>query len=444
MARVIRLALLAATIASATAAAAQGPGTRLDAILTAATRARDFNGSVIVARNGHVLLRKGYGYADVAGRVSNRPDTQFRISSLTTTFTWVALLQLVERGTLERDGSICSYLDDCPTAWKAITVDLVLDGRSGLPALRGATRSLDAWLQWLRRQPLAFRPGRTRDHGEARFLVATRLLERASGQPWIRYLQTHIFGPLGMASTGLDTPDAPRRATPYLRTKGRKLGHPLSFAPLSSPDVVYGLMSTVDDMFRFDRALHAGRLVSLATLGPDWQTHLELGHGPHGTVDGWYTAYTHRSDGVTILAFSNLGNYFLGDLEARLYFAAVGWPPRRVSLDKSTLARYVGLYQRWDSYYKRRATVRVTSSPGGLLRVRWDAFPPRLHGFPTRPHEALIAPSSATSFFEVQGVHGSRVEPGNTYTFESGADGRVAAVVTENRAGTAPVRYLRV
>jgi hypothetical protein len=190
-------------------------------------------------------------------------------------------------------------------------------------------------------------------------------------------------------------------------------------------------------------ALRSGKPVSLETLGAERDRHLELGHGRHGTADGWYTAYTYRrDDGVTILAFSNLGGIFLGDLEARLFFAAIGWPPRRVTPGASTLARYPGVYSRWDSYYKRRASLTVENEPDGLLHIRWDRFPPRLHGLRIRPHEALIAPFSDTDFFELRGVNGSSVEVGTTYRFDPG-EGPAEAVVIENKAGLPATRYLR-
>jgi CubicO group peptidase (beta-lactamase class C family) len=83
---------------------------RLDSILTAASRRLDFQGSVLIARKGRVLLRKGYGYANAARHIRNSPTTRFRISSLTTMFNEIALLQLEERGRLSLERSVCSYL----------------------------------------------------------------------------------------------------------------------------------------------------------------------------------------------------------------------------------------------------------------------------------------------------------------------------------------------
>jgi CubicO group peptidase (beta-lactamase class C family) len=429
-------------------------GGKLDAILRTATARRDFNGSVLIARRGRILLRKGYGWSDLATGVRNRPTTGFRISSLTNTFTSVSLLQLVARDKLRLESSICAYLPRCPRAWEALNVSELLAGRSGIASSRPLpprTRSLDAWIDWLRARPLLFTPGTARDRSEARQLLAAHLLERASGQSWIDYLERNIFGPVGMRSTGLDHAGAPKRATPYFRTKARRLGSPASFPVLSNPDVVYGLKSTVDDMYRFHEALHAGSVVPLEVLERveladlrDWPSHLELGHGPHGTADGWYTAYTHReADGVTVLAFSNMGGYLLGDLESRLFLAAIEWPPPRINVSPAISARYVGRYTRWDSYYKRLATITVAPAADGWLRIRWERFPRRHHGFRTRPHQALIAPMSETSFFEAKWLHGSYPNPGMTYSFEVNPDGTPGAIVISDKSSSRLTRYRR-
>ena len=420
---------------------------RLDSILAAASRRLDFQGSVLIAHEGRVLLRKGYGYANAARHIRNSPNTRFRISSLTTMFNEIALLQLEERGRLSLERSVCSYLAPCPASWRPMTVRLLIDGRSGLPNIRPypeRTRSLVAWINWLRARPLAFKPDKGRDRSEARFLLSAYLLERVSGQSWITYLTRNIFQPLGLSSTGLDRPNAPERAIPYIRTRQRKLARARPYLPLSKPDVVNGLMSTVEDMYRFDQAVHSGRLVPVEKLRPDWRNHVELGHSLNGTADGWYAADTHRGDDdVLILAFSNIGRGTLPDLESALFFAAIDWPPLRIRLDADTLRRYVGRYTWRDSYFKRLVTITVTPAADGLLRIHWNRWPPRLHGFRTRPLEALIAPVSETEFFLAKWLRGGS-GPGWTFAFEVAPGGRVAAVVAGNKVWMRPVRYRRV
>lgn len=358
----------------------------LDRYLRGATRRGDFNGTVLIARDKRVLLRAGYGAANVRRRTPNRVNTRYRVSSLSTDVLLVALLQLVERGRIELDDSLCKHLRPCPRAWHPITIRLLLTGRSGLPAARPLPRrtlTLGRWIARLRARPLAFAPGRGHDRTEGAMLVGAQLLGVVSGTPWLRYLRRSVFRPAGMTATVADHPGLPRRATPYFRTRTGRLGEPASFPPLSRPDVLYGLASTVDDMYRFDLARRSGRLVSRRLLAevrppgagfanwPDQVAH--LGHGPRGTSDGWYTAFTRdATDRLTILAFSNVGGDPLSDVVHTLRLKANGWPPRHAPADPAALARYAGRYSRWDASKRRRVVTRIRVRTDGNLALTSD------------------------------------------------------------------------
>jgi CubicO group peptidase (beta-lactamase class C family) len=360
---------------------------RLDAYLRAATARGDFNGTVLVVRDGRVLLRRGYGYADVSARTPNRPSTRFRISSLTGDITHIALLQLVERGRLNLDDSLCEHLQPCPATWRPVTVRLLLTSRSGLPSARPlppGTLTLAEWMARLRARPLAFAAGRGRDRSETPSLVGAHILELVSGSPLFDVVRRNVLRRAGMTATVLDRPGLPRRATPYVRRRNGRLGPPTSIPALSEPDALYGLASTVDDMYRFDVARRSGRLVSRALLAevappstasqgqwPDQFAH--LGHGPRGTSDGWYTAFARdAADNLTILAFSNTGGLSLSDVLQRVGLIAIGWPPQRVQRSAAELGRYAGTYHRWDGSKKRRVTSELGVRRDGTLLLNSD------------------------------------------------------------------------
>ncbi len=101
--------------------------TRLDRLL-----GTDFNGAALVAKDGEVLYAKGIGMADDAARLANTPETRFRIGSITKQFTGMGILILEPRGLIKRSDSICDYIDDCPKAWKAVTIEHLLAHTSGI------------------------------------------------------------------------------------------------------------------------------------------------------------------------------------------------------------------------------------------------------------------------------------------------------------------------
>ena len=72
----------------------------LDTYLTGLQKERNFHGSVLVAKDGKVLLEKGYGMADVENEIKNNKDTRFAIGSVTKQFTAMAIMQLYEKGKL--------------------------------------------------------------------------------------------------------------------------------------------------------------------------------------------------------------------------------------------------------------------------------------------------------------------------------------------------------
>jgi CubicO group peptidase (beta-lactamase class C family) len=361
---------------------------RLDAYLRQATARREFNGTVLIARGGRILLRKAYGWADLRQRRPNGVRTRFRISSLSTDVMFMALLQLVDRGRLDLDDSLCKHIEPCPRRWRPITVRLLVDGRSGLPSARPLprrTRTIPEWIAALGARPLAFQPGKGRDRSEAGMLVGAHLIQVVSGTPWPRYLERRIFRPAGMSATAADRADLPGRATPYVRRRDGRLGAPASFAPVSDPDVLYGLASTVDDMYRFERARRSGALVSRRLLeeidysgggsgSGTWPDHFaHLGHGPRGTSDGWYTALARDGEEkLTIVAFSNMGGYSLSDVVHRIGLIAAGWPPARAPVEPTVLARAAGEYVRWDSSKRRRVTTSVRTRPDGTLELSSD------------------------------------------------------------------------
>src|SRR5215471_9493246 len=80
-----------------------------------------FSGTVLVARDGKVLLDAGYGLADRANRVFNGPGTIFQVGSVTKQFTAMAIVILARQGRLHLAGRACAYLPRCPPAWQPIT-----------------------------------------------------------------------------------------------------------------------------------------------------------------------------------------------------------------------------------------------------------------------------------------------------------------------------------
>src|SRR6188508_2233825 len=106
---------------------------RMEQVIQSHVSAGTFMGTVLVARDGKVVLDKAYGMANVELDIPNSPATKFRLGSVTKQFTAAAILLLEERGKLKTDDPVKKFMSDAPTAWEKITIYHLLTHTSGIP-----------------------------------------------------------------------------------------------------------------------------------------------------------------------------------------------------------------------------------------------------------------------------------------------------------------------
>src|SRR6266496_1061108 len=134
---------------------------QVDNLLTNKATHQQFSGSVLIAHDDQVLLRKGYSMADWGKQVPNIPHTKFYLGSTTHEFTAMAILILQERGKLQVHDHICSYIAPCPPAWQPVTIHELLTHTSGIPELDDTSlsnASLQSWINRFDGVSLAFAP----------------------------------------------------------------------------------------------------------------------------------------------------------------------------------------------------------------------------------------------------------------------------------------------
>ncbi|MBB5716957.1 serine hydrolase domain-containing protein [Sphingomonas aerophila] len=284
----LALSALATVMLSLTAQAAPRTGfaSRADALLKGHLRAGNFSGVVLVARHGKTLLRQGYGLADREQGVLATPETVFRIGSTTKPFTATAVMTLVEGGKVSLDSPIRRYVDGLPAAWSAITVRQLLNHSSGIPDyvqvngfIRGPARlnlTPGELVGLVRNEPLEFTPGAKFHYSNTGYALLGMMIERITGQSYPDYVRDHLLRPAGLTHTAYDNPEdiVPGRASGYWLVDGIAKN-----ARLMTPSAAYaagGLRSTVDDLLRWNVALHAGKLVNAASLAAMFT---DAGHG---------------------------------------------------------------------------------------------------------------------------------------------------------------------
>src|SRR5690242_2552197 len=225
---VIALCLtLAATSAAQTKPATDDLQAKVDERLNALVKANQFSGAVLIARDGRVLVSKGYGMANLETETPNTPQTIFRLGSITKQFTATAIMMLQEQGKLSVQDSICKYVTDCPAAWQPITLHHLLSHTGGVPNFTSfpdylktmaLPTTVEALIARFKDKPLDFQPGEKWSYSNSGYVLLGHVIEKVSGQSYEAFLQERIFAPLGMKNTGYDhnADVLPHRAAGYM------------------------------------------------------------------------------------------------------------------------------------------------------------------------------------------------------------------------------------
>lgn len=235
-----------------------------------------FNGSVLVAENGKVIFKKGYGLANMEWAIANTPDTKFRLGSLTKQFTAMLIMQLVEQGKLKLEGKITDYLTDYhKAAGDKITIHHLLTHTAGIPNYT----SFPAFRETLSRNrykpadfikqfsdlPLEFEPGSAFAYSNSGYFLLGVIIEKVTGKTYEKVLQANIFTPLQMNNTGYDMffKILPKRATGY--EKWGPEYENASYLDMSIPYAAGSLYSTVENLAVWDQALYSDKLLSASS-----------------------------------------------------------------------------------------------------------------------------------------------------------------------------------
>ncbi len=122
----------------------QDKADKIDELMKVYHEYGQFNGSVLVSEGGKVIFKKGYGLAQMEWNIPNKPNTKFRIGSVTKQFTSMLILQLVEKGKIDLEGKLTDYLPYYrKDTGEKVTVHHLLTHTSGIPSYTGLPRFLE-------------------------------------------------------------------------------------------------------------------------------------------------------------------------------------------------------------------------------------------------------------------------------------------------------------
>lgn len=390
-----------------------------------------FSGAVLVAKDGAILLRKGYGFADVEKRLPYTPETQHEVASISKMFTAMAALKLRAQGKLRLEDSICKYLADCPEVWSPVTVQQLMRHTSGIPDYEEKLElGSDKYLAFMtqpdtssrivadaRKLPLDFKPGEKFAYSNTGYIVLSYVVQKAAGMPFAEYVAKHLLQPAGMKHSGLlGTSDAPKNlAHGYtygdIGWEKTLAGQPLTAGhlqkmprlTLTPPAGDACLYSTVDDLYRWSQVMEGSGFITAAEV----EEVFTAGRGNYGYgwfIDNGFNRKRMRHNGmlpgyvsdfirfpaekITIILFSNVDRAPLSRISRDISAIVLGTPydlPVRgkvVTLTEQQIAALVGEYK---------------TAEGPLLTIRKE--PDFLTAAIKGRYTAGLIPLSPTEFY---------------------------------------------
>jgi len=249
--------------------------------------------AIAVIKKGKVVKMKGYGMASLEFRVHVTTKTVFEIGSVSKQITSAAILLLVQDGRVKLDEDISTYLPDSPEAWRGITVRHLLTHTSGIQSytrLGGfelfKSYTVKDFIEEVSKHKLEFKPGAGYRYNNSGYNLLGFIVESASGKSYWEFLDERIYKPLGMNSTANRDPQfvIPNRANGYEWRNEKFVGRDYILTDLFSAGAI---VSTIEDLTKWDRALRDESLLSAASKKEMWTPYV-LSTGEQRTYGlGW-------------------------------------------------------------------------------------------------------------------------------------------------------------
>ncbi|HET9745415.1 MAG TPA: serine hydrolase domain-containing protein [Chitinophagaceae bacterium] len=232
---------------------------------------RGFNGQILIAKNGTIVYQKTVGFADMRTKDSLDSRTPMHIASISKTFTGMAILHLMEQGSLKLDDTLGKFFPAFP--YEGITVKMLLSHRSGLPNYLHylseikvkdtcySNQDVLASLYAIRPNPET-KPDRRFNYSNTNYVLLALIIEKVTGESFPAYLKKTFFTPLQMTNTFVYANQDTLTPTPSFQWTGR-------FWDADPFDCTYGdknIYSTSEDLLKWDQALSSGQLFKKETL----------------------------------------------------------------------------------------------------------------------------------------------------------------------------------
>ncbi len=275
---------------------AQTKAEKIDQLMRLYSEYDQFNGTVLVAEQGKIIYKKGFGMANMEWNIPNQPDTKLRLGSVSKQFTALLILQLMEEGKLKLDVPITTYLPNYPKAnGDRITIHHLITHTAGIPNYTSFSNfmkensrdhySPEEFIKVFADKSLEFNPGEKFAYSNSGYFVLGYIIEQVTGKTYEQCLQERVFEPLNMNNSGYDNSAVilKNRASGYEKNGQSYVN--ASFLDMSIPYAAGSLYSTVEDLYLWDQALYTDKLLSAKSRELLFAPHISTGAAHYGY--GW-------------------------------------------------------------------------------------------------------------------------------------------------------------
>jgi CubicO group peptidase (beta-lactamase class C family) len=220
--------------------------------------------TVAIIKDGALVKAEAYGRANLEHDIPARPDTVFKIGSVSKQFLAAGIMLLVQDGRIALDDKVSKHLAGTPDTWEAITIRHLLTHTSGLvregPSFDPHKLQPDLEvIQSAYPLPLRFPPGEKWEYSNLGYFTLAEVIHRVSGKPWGEFLAERVFTPLGMTATRVTSVAAiiPNRAAGYAWRAG-EFQNTEDFVAVRPSGA---FLSTVRDLAKWEAALLTERIL---------------------------------------------------------------------------------------------------------------------------------------------------------------------------------------
>ena len=295
--------------------------TKIDSVITTVFNDKNGPGGVfLVAKDDKPIYRKAFGKANIELAVNMKPENVFQIGSMTKQFTAIAVMMLEEQGKLNINDSISKFIPDYPNG-NHITIHHLLTHTSGIKdftkmksIMSIAKKNLapKELVDFFKDEPVGFQPGDRFDYNNSGYVVLGYIIEIISGISYEDFIEQNIFEKLGMNNSryASDRDIVKNRAYGYHNRE--EFTNKMNIS-LTIPYASGSLMSTVDDMLKWQEAINNNILVPKSTVDKVFTKHT-LSNGEQFTYGyGWHLkdidGIPTREHGGSIFGFKSMGVY---------------------------------------------------------------------------------------------------------------------------------------